>query len=68
MAALHVWRRLDVPAQESVDDLAELTQITELAERGWVVDIVIARRCVDVGIAPSASAGADHPSLLRWRE
>jgi hypothetical protein len=32
MAALHVWRRLDVPAQESVDDLAKLEQITELAE------------------------------------
>jgi hypothetical protein len=52
MAALHVWRRLDVPAQESVDYLAKLEQITELAERGCVVDIVIAQRCVDLGIAP----------------
>src|SRR5205823_8347281 len=33
MAALHVWCRLDVPAQESVDDLAKLEQITELAQR-----------------------------------
>ena len=46
MAALHVWRRLDASAQESVDDLAKLEQIAELAERGCVVDIVIARRCV----------------------
>jgi len=32
MAALHVWRRLDMPAQESVDDLAQLEQIIELAD------------------------------------
>jgi hypothetical protein len=46
MAALHVWRRLGRSAQESVDDLAQGEQITELAHRGTVVGIVIARRCV----------------------
>jgi hypothetical protein len=50
MAALHVWCRLDVPAQESVDDLAKLEQITELAERRCVDHIVIAERWV--GVAP----------------
>ncbi|HKC94431.1 MAG TPA: hypothetical protein VKB81_10485, partial [Nitrospira sp.] len=39
-----------MPAQESVDDLAKLEQITELAERRCAVHIVLARRCV--GIAP----------------
>jgi hypothetical protein len=29
MRALHVWRRLNVPASESVDELAELEQIIE---------------------------------------
>ena len=43
MAALHVWRRLGRSAQESVDDLAKLEQITEPAQRGFAVDIVIAR-------------------------
>jgi hypothetical protein len=43
-----MWRRLGVPAQESVDDLAKLKQITELAERGCVVDSVIAQRCVGI--------------------
>src|SRR6266478_3760336 len=52
MAALHMWRRLDVPAQESVDDLAKPEQITELAERGCEVDSVIAQRCVVGSIAP----------------
>jgi hypothetical protein len=60
MAALHVWRRLDVPAQESVDDLAKPEQITELAERGCVVDIVIARRYV--GIAPVGPRGRNERS------
>jgi hypothetical protein len=60
MVALHVWRRLDVPAQESVDDLAKLEQITELAERGCVVDIVIAQRCV--GIAPVGPRGRNERS------
>ena len=62
MAALHVWRRLDVPAQESVDDLAKLEQITELAERGCVVDIVIAQRCGAVGIAPVGPRGRNERS------
>ena len=62
MAALHVWRQLDVPAQESVDDLAKLKQITELAERGCVVDIVIAQRCVDVDIAPVGPCGRNERS------
>jgi len=52
MAALHVWRRLGRSAQESVDDLAKLEQITELAERGCVVDIVSARRCVAAPVGP----------------
>jgi len=60
MAALQVWRRLDVPAQESVDYLAKLEQITELAERGCVVDIVIAQRCVDLGIAPVGPCGRNE--------
>ena len=62
MAALHVWRRLDVPAQESVDDLAKLEQITELAERGCVVDIVIAQRCGAAGIAPVGPGGRNERS------
>jgi len=62
MAALHVWRRLDVPAQESVDDLAKPEQITELAERGCVVDIVIAQRWVGVGIAPVGPGGRNERS------
>jgi hypothetical protein len=41
MAALRVWRRLTVPAQESFDDLAELEQISELAQGGCVIDIVV---------------------------
>jgi hypothetical protein len=61
MAALHVWRRLDVPAQESVDDLAKLEQITEFAERGCAVDIAIARRC-GVGIAPVGPRGRNERS------
>jgi hypothetical protein len=60
MAALHVWRRLDGPAQESVDDLAKLEQITELAERGCEVDIVVARRCV--AIAPVGPRGGNERS------
>jgi hypothetical protein len=44
-----------MPAQESVDDLAQLEQIIELADRGCVVDIVIARRYV--GIAPVGPRG-----------
>jgi hypothetical protein len=64
MTALHVWRRLDVPAQESVDDLAKLEQITELAEAGCVVDIVIARRCI--GIAPVGPCGRnERPAAVR---
>jgi hypothetical protein len=62
MAALHVWRRLDVPAQESVDDLAKLEQITELAQRGCAVDIVIAQRCVGVSIAPVGPRGGNERS------
>jgi hypothetical protein len=62
MAALHVWRRLDVPAQESVDDLAKLEQITELAERGCVVDIVMAQRCISIGIAPVGPHGGNERS------
>jgi hypothetical protein len=61
MAALQVWRRLNVPAQESVDDLAKLEQITELAERGWGVDIVIAP-CVGVSIAPVGPRGRNERS------
>jgi len=49
-----------VPAQESVDDLAKLEQITELAERGCAVHIVIARRCV--GIAPVGPCGRNQRS------
>jgi hypothetical protein len=59
-AALHVWRRLDVPAQESVDDLAKLEQITELAERRCVNDIVIPERWV--GIAPVGPRGWNERS------
>jgi len=60
MAALHVWRRLGMPAQESVDDLAKLEQITELAERRCAVHIVFARRCV--GIAPVGPRGGNERS------
>jgi len=62
MAALHVWRRLGRSAQESVDDLAKLEQITELAERGCVVDIVIAQRCFAIGIVPVGPRGRNERS------
>jgi hypothetical protein len=62
MAALHVWRRLGRSAQESVDDLAQSEQITELAERGCAVDIVIAQRCVGVSIAPVGPRGRNERS------
>jgi hypothetical protein len=60
MAALRVWRRLGRSAQESVDDLAQGEQITEPAERGCAVDIVIAERCV--GIAPVGPGGGNERS------
>jgi hypothetical protein len=60
MAALRVWRRLGRSAQESVDDLAKLEQITEPAQRGYAVDIVIARRCA--GIAPVGPRGRNERS------
>jgi hypothetical protein len=60
MAALHVWRRLSVPAQESVDDLAKPQQIIKLAERGD--DIGIARGRVGVGIAPVGPRGGNERS------
>jgi hypothetical protein len=52
MAHLHGWRRLGSSAVESVNELAKLEQITELAERGCAVTIVMERRCVDVGHSP----------------
>jgi hypothetical protein len=52
MAHLHGWRRLGSPAVESVDELAKLEQIAELAERGCVITIVMERRRVDVGRSP----------------
>jgi hypothetical protein len=60
MAALHGWRRLGRSAQESVDDLAQGEQITELAHRGTVVGIVIARRCV--ATAPVGPRGRNERS------
>jgi hypothetical protein len=66
MAALHVWRRLSVPAQESVDDLAKPQQIIKLAERGCVVDIGIARGSVGVGIAPvGPRSGNERSAAVR---
>jgi hypothetical protein len=47
-------------AQESVDDLAKLEQITELAERRCAVHIVLAPRCV--GIAPVGPRGGNERS------
>jgi hypothetical protein len=64
MAALHVWRRLGRSAQESVDDLAKLEQITKPAERGCAVDIVIAPRCV--AIAPvGPRSGNERSAAVR---
>jgi hypothetical protein len=37
-----------MPALESVDDLAQLKQITELTESRFVDGIVSARRCLGV--------------------
>jgi hypothetical protein len=51
MAHLHGWRRLTSSAAQSVDELAKLEQITELAERGCVVAILIPRGA-DIGCAP----------------
>jgi hypothetical protein len=52
MAHLHGWRRLGTSAAESVEELAKLEQITELAESGCVITIVMQRRRVDVGRSP----------------
>jgi hypothetical protein len=52
MAHLHGWRRLGSSAVESVDELAKLEQITELAKRGCVTTIVMERRRIDVGRSP----------------
>jgi hypothetical protein len=52
MAHLHGWRRLGSSAVESVDELAKLEQIIELAERGCAIAIVMERRRVDVGCSP----------------
>src|SRR5271165_3467444 len=51
-----------MPALESVDDLAKLEQITQLAERGCVVGSVIAQRCVGIGIAPVGPRGGNERS------
>jgi hypothetical protein len=51
-----------MPALESVDDLAKLEQITQLAERGCVVGSVIAQRCVGTGIAPVGPRGGNERS------
>src|SRR5262249_46994435 len=64
MAALHVWRRLGMPAQESVDDFAKLEQITELAERRCAVHIVLARRCA--GLAPVSPRGGNQRTGAVW--
>ena len=54
------------PAQESVEDRAQLEQITEIAERGAVVEIVIAWRCVGAGIAPVGPRGRnERPAAIR---
>jgi hypothetical protein len=52
MAHLHGWRRLGSSAVESVDELAKLEQIAELAERGCAITIAMERRRVDVGRSP----------------
>jgi hypothetical protein len=62
MAALQVGRRLEAPAQESVDDLAKLEQITELTEGGCVVDILITQRSIGVSIAPVGPGGRNERS------
>jgi hypothetical protein len=51
-----------MPALESVDDVAKLEQITQLAERGCVVGSVIAQRCVGIGIAPVGPRGGNERS------
>ena len=62
MAALHMWRRLKLPAQESVDDATQLEQIAELAERRFVLDIVVALRSVGASIAPVGPCGWNERS------
>jgi len=51
-----------MPAEESVDELAQLEQIIELAERECVVDIIFAQRRVDVCIAPVGPCGRNERS------
>jgi hypothetical protein len=55
MAALHVWHRLDRPAQESIGDLAQVEQITDFSDGRYVVGIAFAWR--HVGIAPVGPRG-----------
>ena len=50
-------RRLELPAQESVEDRAQLEQIAQAAEGVPVAEIVVALRCVGAGIAPVGPCG-----------
>jgi len=60
MVHLHGWRRLRPSAAESVDELAKLEQIAELAERTGIITIVMARRRVDLGRLPIGPRGRDE--------
>ena len=63
-----MWRRLEVPAAKSLDDLAELQQVSELAERNCVVGAVSARRCAGgMSIAPIGPCGRNERPAAVWQ-
>jgi hypothetical protein len=58
-----------MPALESVDDLAQLKQITELTESRCVDDVVRARRCLDVVmIYPIGPGRRNEGSTAVWQD
>ena len=59
MAALLVRRRLKLPAEERVEDCAQLEQIAHSAERD-AVDIVVVLRGIGAGCTPVGPRGRNE--------
>ena len=53
-------RRLKLPAEERVEDCAQLEQIAQAAESGAVSDVVIAFQCIGTAIAPVGPRGRNE--------
>jgi hypothetical protein len=62
-------RRLDMPAVESVDDLAQLEQITDLTKSSDLDDVLSIRRCIgDLWIAPIGPCRRNEGSAAVWQD